>query len=710
MNRVIGVHLAADSHRVEAGTDELIRYRRVRSRVPRRPDGDNVPRWTLSSPTVAVLDCFLVVGLLGLYLKFAMMGDYWGAVARFMGKAQIEDLTLADRVGFFTNDLVLNLLVVPVVATAIVARLFGAHCVVAAVVMSVVTSLGYFVELRAQDALGQYLSRDVVRDIVGWAASNPWSVRDYVSTASLLKLLALVATLLAIALVARLTRRAEHEPELGRAGLYRAFLTFPAAALIGGALFCAPICYAYQSRNALLNTSSVGRAATLLAGSDSQLAPSGQSFDEALAVSARLTGTSRLDAAHTLVGHERDSDVIVFVMETGTARALDIASVGRDLPGAGPLFDRAFVGERHYTTHPYSSDALYSMISGMYPQGRRRVIRQARPGSLNGLMSAAARNFPVRRVYVPSLYQLELDDQMYEALGAELVYASDEHVQDSFRAIGQRRADQHLATDPSSTALTGRSRVLFHDRLVGDYQAMEKMKSDIGAAISARRRYCAIFFPEVGHAPWIPLTSDPSVRARVRALMLLQDRWLKEIVDEVRRAGRLKKTIIAVTGDHGIRTQVEDPALVPGTISDYMFRVPLLVYAPQTLSRTFVVSHPTSHVDFAPTLLGLLGVAEPAARMQGVPIWQRKSSDRLYLLAFAYGGADGFVQDGMYYMRQALSGGVSRSPDFTFEEDDRVGLDDGIVPFVNGALADLDAVQRTLFARQLDPIPVSRRE
>lgn len=658
----------------------------------------------LSASTVAVLDCFLAVGLLGLYLKFAMMGDHWGAVARFLGKAPSQALTLADRVGFFTNDLVLNLLIVPIVATAVVTRLFGVYRLSAALVISIVTSVWYFVELRTQDALGQYLSRDVLRDLAGWAASNPSSARDYVTLTSLLKLAGVILTLLAIALVAREARLAERRSNLRLAVRYRTLLTVPAAALMGAAILFAPICYAYRLPNSLLNSSSVGRAAALLAdgSGDWRTAAATQSFEEVLTASAHLTSTSRFDASNPLVGRERDSDLILFVLETGAARALDISAVGRDLPGTGPLYDRALVGERHYASHPYSSDAVYSMLSGMYPQGRRRVIRRAGQGSLNGLMSAVAGAFPIRRVYVPSLYQLELDDRMYAALGAERVYASDEHLEDPLRAVATRRADELIASQLASSALDERLRVLLHRRLVADYQAMETMKSDIAAAVKAGERYAVIFFPEVGHAPWIPLAPETSVLDRGRALMLLQDAWLKEIVDEVRRAGRLDKTIIVLTGDHGVRTQAEDPALVPSTISDYMFRVPLLIYAPQTLSRTLVVSTPTSHIDLAPTLLGLLGAGDAAARMQGVPIWQRESSDRIYFLGFAYGGADGFVQDGTYYMRQALSGGVSQSPDFAFDDGDRVGPGDRTVPFVNGGLADLDALQRTLVARQID--------
>ena len=657
----------------------------------------------LSTTTVAVLNCFLTLGLLGVYLKYALMGNHWGAVARFLKKFGPQDLTVAERIGFFADDLVLNLVIVPVVATLVITLLCGAYRLAAALGISVVMSVCYFVELRAQDALGQYLSRDMLRDMAGWTASNPGAVRDYVTNASLVKLAGVISLLLVIVLIARLARRAEVEQADNYVRRYRALLTLPATVVMSGTVLCVPICYAYRAPNSLLNDSAVGRAAALLVVNGAQqTAATTESFEQALAAAGRLTATAPFDPSSPLVGRERGSDVIVFIMETGAAEALDVAAVGRQLPGTGPLYDRSFVAQRHYTSNPYSSDALYSVLSGMYPQGRRRLVQQAGPGSLNGLMSAAAGEFPVRRVYVPSHYQLELDDRMYAAFGAELIYASDEHDADPLRTVAEQRADQLIATLLPSGRLEKRSRDRLRDRLVTDFQAMEKMKADIAAAIKAGQRYSMIFFPEVGHGPWLALDGEESVIARGRALMMLQDSWLKEIVDELRRMGRLERTIIALTGDHGVRTRAEDPALQPGTISNYMFRVPLIVYAPQTLSQTVVVSTPTSHVDLAPTILGLLGAAEPAARMQGVPIWQRESADRIYFLAFAYGGADGFVQDGTYYMWQALSGAVSKSQVFSFDQDDQVGASDPAIPFVNGALKELDALQRVLVARQGD--------
>jgi hypothetical protein len=472
-----------------------------------------------------------------------------------------------------------------------------------------------------------------------------------------------------------------------------------------------PVRYAYRLPDSRLTVSAIERAFWALIGEGgSQRAAKPLTFEQTLETWRQLTRTAEVDATNDWVGREGGSDLIIFMMETGPAQALDFADVvGRSLPGVGPLYDRAFVARRHYTTHPYSSDAMYSVLSGLYPQGRRRVLRSFGSRSLNGLMTGLKAGGVLSAVYLPSLYHIELDDRMYAAFGSDLLYAADEQTSDPRRASAERRAAALIAgLERSGSRFDRRSGELLHRRLRADFQAMEKMKADITEAVRAGRRYRVMFFPEVGHGPWIPLHSEPDTLARGRTLMLLQDSWLKEIVDILRNLGTLERTVIAVTGDHGIRTRVEDPVLPIGKISDYTFRVPLLIYAPQTLKRPTPVIHPTSHVDFAPTLLALFGQTDSVKGMQGVPIWQRSASDRIYFLAFSYGGADGFAQDGTYYMRQGLSGAVYAHHSLSFENSHQGKPGDPVIPFVNEALTRADQLQRMLVTRLLTQHDISR--
>jgi hypothetical protein len=651
----------------------------------------------VSTTTIAVLNCFLALGVLGTYLKVALMGRHWGAVARFLGRPASTDLSVLEKLGFFFNDIALNFLIVPVVGTVVVSVLFRGYRAAAAVVTSIVLSVGYFVELRAQREVGHYIVRDALADLLGWASSNPGMAGDYVTAASVVKFGVLLATLVGIGVVARAATSAERAGALAASRRYRRLLTAPAAAVLGAAALVSAVSYPSQLPGSVLNVSAVGLAASALVRGETPSNASTLTFAHALESSRLLTRTSSFDAEHELIGRERASDLIVFIMETGSAHALDLATSGRDLPGTGPLYRRAFVAQQHYTTHPYSSDAMYSVLSGLYPQGRRRLLRTLGEQPLNGLMTALGSGAPVRRVYVPSFYRIELDDRMYARFGAEALYAADEQGGDPLRAVAERRADSVITSlERSGSRFERRDRAPLGARLRADFQAMEKMKLDISESVKSGRRFRVIFFPEVGHGPWLPLHAEETVLARGRALMLLQDSWLKEIVDLLRDLGRLEHTVIAVTSDHGVRTRAEDPALRAGELSDYTFRVPLLIYAPQTLQKTMVVGVPTSHIDVAPTILALFGETGGAERMQGIPIWQRTARDRIYFLAFAYGGADGFVENGAYYMWQALSGAVLNSQRFWFDDANHVAPDDPIAPFVREAIDALGRLQRMI--------------
>lgn len=657
----------------------------------------------VDTDALAALDCFLTLGLLGVYLKVALLGPQWDAVARFLGRGTPDELTALERLGFFANDLALNLLVVPASAAIAVSLVFRSYRVAAAFAISLAASVCYFIELRAGSEVGQYISGDVLRDGLGWAATNPSSVADYLTPASVGKLIALVMVLTAIVLAARRARRAPIHAR-PRAAAWRVALAVPALVVMGGAAILTPIAAAARLPGSALNASAVGRAV------DALVEPAlvrddtgaGRSLDEVLAASRRLAGTPALDPGHAFVATERGADLLVFMMETGPAQALDFA-VERGLPGTGRLYPHAFVAARHHTTHPYSSDALFSVLSGVYPHGRRALLRAGGARTVNGLYSALPPDVALRGVYLPSLYRIELDDRMYGAFGASTLYVADRHPADPLHAVAAQRAEALVQRfEASGGRFDAAARDALRIRLTADLQAFERVKADIAGAIASGRRYAVLFFPEIGHAPWRALHGEPTVMARGRAAMVLQDLWLAELVGLIEKAGRLDRTVIAVTADHGLRTRAEYPDLPVGVLSAPMFRVPLLIHAPRTLRAPLVVDVPTSHVDLAPTLLTLMGAAAGAARMEGVPIWQRRSRDRLYLLGAAYGGADGFVEKDRYFMRQALSGAVYASDRLAFDAADQLRPGDPLIPYVAGALDDAARLQREIAIRLRD--------
>ena len=653
----------------------------------------------VAAATLAAFDSFVAAGLLGVYLKLSLLGPQWGAIARFLGASSPDAVPTSARLGLFVHDIWLNLVAVPLLMTAVVVMAFTRRRVMVAFVMSALMSVIYFVELQVQQEVGEYLSGDVADDLIGWAFTATSAAVDYVTPGSLFKLAGLLIALAAIVAIERLHERSPRT----RTALvtWRILALPPFAAVLMAALSIASAACSPLAGSPLTETA-IGRAARVLfRAADAPGVASGD-VDRVLAGFRTLTSTAPLDQQHAYVGREQQSDVIVFMMETGAARALDLAIDGRTLPGIGQLYDKAFVASRHYTSHPYSSDALYSVFSGRYPQGRRRLLRASGSSTLAGLMTGLDPGVATRRVYVPSLYHIELDDRMYEVFGSEPVYASDEEQDPPLRTVAAQRTQRFIeGLEETGSQFDRRTRARLEARLRADFQALERLKVDVADAIRNRRRYAMMFFPEIGHGPWMALRGEPTVLARGRTLMRLQDQWLKEIVDVVRSHGRIDRTVVIVTGDHGVRTRAEDPALAVGAISDYMFRVPLVVYAPQTLTATVAIDRPTSHVDITPTLLALAGRSSEAVRMQGVPIWQRGSGDCIYLLAFDYGGAEGFVENGRYYMRQGVSGAVFESPQFFFDADHQIAPGDRKADYVIDRLKQLEALQQTLVSHTI---------
>ena len=158
------------------------------------------------------------------------------------------------------------------------------------------------------------------------------------------------------------------------------------------------------------------------------------------------------------------------------------------------LQPHAFVSPRHYTAHPYSSDAILSLLGGAYPHGRHLLLRDAADQGLNGLFSGLPPEIGWRGAYLPSLYQNEADDRMYRAFGARTLYVADHHPDDPFHTRAVARADAMLR-DLGGDRLDEATRTRLHALLVGDLQALERLKADITRTMHDGGRYAVMFVP-----------------------------------------------------------------------------------------------------------------------------------------------------------------------------------------------------------------------
>jgi phosphoglycerol transferase MdoB-like AlkP superfamily enzyme len=130
------------------------------------------------------------------------------------------------------------------------------------------------------------------------------------------------------------------------------------------------------------------------------------------------------------------------------------------------------------------------------------------------------------------------------------------------------------------------------------------------------------------------------------------DRAFGEFIDNLRSAGLLDKTLILLYGDHqGFLGDPPELAGLLGFPASDEFRmartrknVPLLIRLPYG-RRAGVRSNSAGHLDIAPTLLSLLGIADETKVMLGSDLTQERDS----LVVFRDGS---FIQGRDYFMKR----------------------------------------------------------
>jgi membrane-anchored protein YejM (alkaline phosphatase superfamily) len=318
-------------------------------------------------------------------------------------------------------------------------------------------------------------------------------------------------------------------------------------------------------------------------------------------------------------------------------------------PTLKKLSQNSLMALNHHATFPATSESLFSLFNSIYPPRAyyssciiSNAINSERP--FPGFVSYLNEKAYVTSAYLPYNDVVPLDHALHQNTGFEKIYFA--------------QAEENK----------GRGM---------DVQALEAMKRDIAGWLASDQRYVTVFLPQIGHAPWPSRPESVTVREYAKRMAIIQDKWLGEIVDLVERAGRLDKTIIVVTGDHGIRTTREDPEFNPGFIDEYTYRVPLLIFSKSAFDQPVYINTLTSHIDISPTLLDLQGINRNKSVEQGLSLWDEVLNERVtYFLANWYFGADGYHENGQFRMHSELLGASFRNNRMHFDASNLI--EDGI--------------------------------
>ncbi len=553
---------------------------------------------------------------------FAMYMKYYEIASRYSQllfvNSNIADPTISDYLFLYKNDILINFFVIPLFIIAIIYFFYHKRNILLFFItsLSLIILVLLYANLHSWGTIGRFLTWTAAVDAITFGWQNISFIEMYIDFDSWVKFSILVMAVLVLF--------------LGSGHFSRSKLLIRSINVFVGVVFLVAISAVLVGQTSAMKEAPTNRdfISQAMAALFKKPWDAGHFIQDIrnkglLESFHAITQTRSHDEKSEYYGRAKDNDVIVFVLETGSDRFMNLRDDLDSFPTLEKLSSNSLIAMNHHATFPATSEALFSLFNSIYPPrnyystcivSRSVKFEQAFPGFVSLLQESGYET----SLYLPYNDVVPLDHALHQNLGFNKIYSA--------------QAEENEGKGM-------------------DRQALEAMKRDISGWMASDQRYVSVLLTQVGHAPWADRPESRSIAEHGKLVAKIQEEWLGELVELIDRAGKLEKTTIIVTGDHGIRTAREDPELNTGFIDEYSFRVPLLIFSKSAFSQPTYTNMLTSHIDISPTLLDLLGVNRNKTLEQGLGLWDSGLKDRTtFFLGNWYFGADGFHENGEFKM------------------------------------------------------------
>ncbi len=330
----------------------------------------------------------------------------------------------------------------------------------------------------------------------------------------------------------------------------------------------------------------------------------------------------------------RPPNVIFLILETASARDYRVLDPDGPMPRVAALAQNALIGQQHYSSYPYSVRANFGLFTSIYDLDSKKMLADhlldASPRPIDSLPRILHDRGYATRYYFPAPLLHENEAWLLPYLGFD---------------------DLFVANNPGDGSLD--------QRVTREEQLFATVRADLERERDETRPFFIALVTALGHAPYPDLRSASQREARptpsrdelVVAMVGFIDRQIGELVDTLEQIGKLKDTILVITGDHGVRSLADDDRLDLRVLNQPSFHVPLVIHYPAGLRGRTTVEHITSHVDVVPTVFELMGWSDPGWLHQGLPLTDERLDDRVTLfLGGHYFGSNGLHFHNRYFM------------------------------------------------------------
>lgn len=584
---------------------------------------------------------WMLPNIIGIAAKYWFLSKH--GFASLAGAFSVNALSLGQRLSFFRSDFLCGFFLIPICLALlhyVIPAPWYRWFVSAVTALAVLAQIVAFAELAILGNLAA--GYGLLAEGLEWSIAHPKAALNYVLAYNFLRLIVTPAVIAsgAAALILSVWPILKHRRRAIRKGIYFVL----AIAWVASVPLTLTSWFPWMRRTGYHEAMISLSVRPLFESETGEGSYAGLTLSSLRAQYRRLANVAdTVDHRSALYwGAARDYDVVLFVMETGPARLLTAEGSFSEFPNLSQLSQNAWIGTRHYTASPVSYKAVSSILLSMYPPDHNRTFAKDSPrfpGLIRSLHAAGYRT-GVYLPDVPGVYSRQ-ENSFYEAMGPDQV-----SVVTVPPVPGSRDADWRTAE-------------------YLDLAALRSLEKDFRASAAAGRRFFAIYLPQLSHEPWVDVTDghEANMGRRRHNLMSVEDRHLGELVSTIKESGRLNRTLILVTCDHGLRSRTSDSWLPQGQIDDLTFHVPFVLYAPGIVNQQTRLTWPTSHIDVAPSILDLLGITEGRGFEMGAPIWNGTIKQRcIYFWGSRYFGSDGYECSGSFSMWNQMLNTTYRSP------------------------------------------------
>ncbi len=585
-----------------------------------------------------LLSPLFFAGIIGIYAKALFMNKYWLAIVRLLN---VETIPFQARLSYFSLDILVNFFLIPCIVIAFSFFFSKKKALIITTLISCLLIIFYFIQFRVQAEIGQYASLSLLYEAFLFTISNPALTFNYINRSAIIKLLFILSATLFSSII--VSKSYKHKWLMGtiKVGQYMVVCIVIVTLFIGLLLYPKKSSGLYKSvAHKIVNASLI---------STFSLSDEGMSLEKSLVEYRDLTKTPHcISSSKDILTSKKGSNILYFVMETGPS---DVLCEGVSELVPKELIQNSLIAENHYATYPYTSDSIFSLLSGLYPMGRVHLVKNQHHGVIRQLSDEHYDT----GAYTPSMYNAEVDEKMLQQFGFKNVFVANRNTVKTTEFLLAKENTSSLSSNVFITSpYFDQNRMNeFKTALFYDLYALEKMKADMLTSIRNGVNFANIFLPQIGHGPWFKIGYSANQKEYGRAVMKLQSLWLKDIVLMLKKEGVLSRTIIVFTSDHGVRTKAEDSSFKAGTINSYSFHIPLFIYS-SGFKKPIVIKKVTSHIDIELSLSLLLGQQSGIGLTQGFPLWESSPDRRVFFFSTNYGGAEGFY-DNHFFMNNIIT-------------------------------------------------------